>query len=138
MVIRKYTEAEHWLRRRTDLDTYALMDIRKSILQGTEMEKQKMAHAAIDHVATKLLTPQFGITDYELITGEKPGDPKKIQEVLKNEVRMEYGIKMPYFVQEYMDIQLAPIYASSGEEELSVPQNAIFPKEDFHSIFKIN
>lgn len=56
----------------------------------------------IDKIAAGLLTPKYGITDYELITGKKP-EITEFGEVLRKEVKKEFGVSLPYYVQRYVD-----------------------------------
>jgi len=70
-------------------------------------------------------------------TGEKPGDPKKIQEVLKNEVRMEYGIKCRILFKSTWTYSWRRYTQAAGRRTVGSTKCNV-SKEDFRSIFKIN
>ena len=82
------------------------------------IESEKMVLTAIDKTATNLLTPIGGITDYEIITGNKKFTYDKFdefKETLKTEIEKEYGLEdekeddlkiLSLYIQEYLNIAI--------------------------------
>lgn len=63
---------------------------------------EKIIFCEIDKIAADLLTPEFGITEYEILTGKKP-NITEFGEVLQKEVRKKLGFSLPHSVRYYME-----------------------------------
>lgn len=85
-------------------------------IKAGDKEGNKLAYQIISDVATDLLMPKFGVSDYKLITGkDKIDNLAEFGGVLENEIKTRYGLSLPLYVENFINMQINSAIAERYE-----------------------